>query len=201
MAREKDYKEIRKKILESLEKAINQGSWESSDSLFIRNIGKRLIEIHSRAAKALSVNEAPLSVAAAKNRIEQDGHIRVYISIYQADGINLESWRTTIKGLTEYTISRPIYKQEAHIKSLMGAKIDSQCSAYVCVDVKESDIVPAHAGKPIQDKFGHELLTLREGSVKLENIVEFVHQGRVYNLAQDELVSAISSEKRWNSFA
>ncbi len=183
-----DYIEIRNKLLEAFDKAIAEGNWEVS--LFFRNVEKRLRELREFVATELVESEDNKLASAIKKRsnFNQENYLQVCISIYQAEGDNLERWKNAIKALAGHSISRPVYRLEDHAQAMIRGKADTKREAYVIVCVKNTDIIQPYAGKIMEDRFGHELLTLKEGCVKLEHIIEFVHENKRYSFDDGELV-------------
>ncbi|GAG15177.1 unnamed protein product, partial [marine sediment metagenome] len=114
------------------------------------------------------------------------GYIKVYISLYQAQGSNLAIWQNMLKSLAQYSVTRPVYADEAHIRELVRSKPDPDKQAYAVVAIKEDDIM--HLTKPAVDQFGHELLTLKEGAVQLDNIIEFVHANQKHYLFRNNIL-------------
>lgn len=179
------HQEARDRLVTALDRAINEGQWEGS--LFFRNILKRLHEIREYVVVELSDpqqdTEANVEIANAISKQEQ-GYQKVYIAIYQAQGDRLAGWTNAVSKLSDYYISRPAYQIEDHVREMVNAK-RSRNDAYVAVWVRQEDILGTNK---TQDRWGHELLTLREGSVKVENIIEFVHDNYRYSLMENKLV-------------
>lgn len=185
-------KEIRDRLLEAVDKAITEGSWETS--LFFKNIKKQLLEIREFIVTELAEEgeETPTATIDPDHHThaleEREGYERVYVTLYQTDSARLERWLSTIKMLTGgHSVSRPAYRNEADVEEVIRIK-QSKSDAYVMVWVKQSDIIPSYSGAPLKDKWQHELLTLKEGGIKLENIIEFRHDGKTYHLRGDTLV-------------
>lgn len=179
------HQEARERLVNALDKAINEGQWEGS--LFFRNILKRLHEIREYVVAELSDPEqdagANAGVADTIAKQEQ-GYQKVYIAIYQAQGDRLSGWTNAVSKLSDYYISRPAYQIEDHVREMVNAK-RSRNDAYVAIWVHQEDILTTNK---TLDRWGHELLTLREGSVKVENIIEFVHDNYKYSLVGNKLV-------------
>jgi Dot/Icm secretion system protein IcmQ len=179
------HQEARDRLVSALDKAINEGSWEHS--LFFRNILKRLHEIRGYVIAELS--DAPemsvVDTAAMDATLrEEQGYRRAYIAIYQAHGDRLEGWTNAVSKIGDYYISRPAYLVEDHVREMVRAK-RSRNDAYVAVWVHKEDIL---ATNNTQDRWGHELLVLREGSIKVENIIEFVQDNYRYSLIGNKLI-------------
>lgn len=182
--------EIRDRLLAAIDKAIAEGSWEAS--LFFKNILKQLLEIREYVAVEFTEKgeQAPtLTNIPQRQEVPQarEGYERLYIAVYQTEPGRLERWLSAIKMLVGYSVSRPVYRTEVDIQEMIRNK-KSRSDAYVTVWIKQSDIIPPYSGAPLKDKWEHELLTLKEGCFKLENVIEFVHEEKHYFLHGDELV-------------
>ena len=187
-----EYTDIKNTVLAALDKAIADGDWEGS--LFFQNIGKKLQEVRDHVAHKLDEEEkAEHSENLATLPETKAGQQKIYISLYQADGNNLDRWQNTVKALGKHNISRPVYVEEEHIRSMIRAKTDAKREAYVVAHVTETCILPPHPGVPTEDKFGHQLLSLKERSIELNNILEFVHCDVRYRLAEGKLVEMAAS--------
>jgi intracellular multiplication protein IcmQ len=178
--------EVNRQLVDVLDELLVAGNWEAS--LFLRAAGKQIHELRDRANQLLI--EVTGDIATQKNNaaLEKADHIKAYVSLYQNEGTNLTKWYQMIKALTEHSVSRPVYRQEEQVKTLIRSKADAQHEGFVVAFIKESDVLQMPFGKTAVDRFGNELLTLRPGAVKLENIIEFVHNQQSYLLQENGLV-------------
>jgi Dot/Icm secretion system protein IcmQ len=178
------HKEAKDILVNAIDKVITEGNWEGS--LFFRNILKRLEKLREFVITELSDTEeqAAEDIVEQENLKEQQGYKKVYIAIYQAKGEQLAGWFTAVKNLDEYYVSRPAYLHENHAQEMINAK-RSRNDAYVAVWIHQDNIL---ATDKMHDKLGHELLTLREGSINVENIIEFVHDKNRYCFTENKLV-------------
>lgn len=169
--------DLSKRLVDILSNLLGAGNWETS--LFLKNAKKRICELREEAQNLveLNINVGPmLTVAQQLAKKLPPGIIKVYISIYQSDSANLQSWLHTVKTLAIYNVTRPTYKNEQQIREMIGSKADIQRHAYAEVLINELDIIPIDP-LPV-DSLGHELLILKEGSVHLQNIIGFVHANK-----------------------
>jgi len=173
----KKYETLNRELIEALENLLSKGDWEAT--LFLQVNKKRIEDLRSRAQKLLDeVASKSENQKSAVIRKLPAGYKVFYISLYQVDVDNLAKWQNTIKALEKHSVSRPIYASEEHIRTWVRNKTDPAREAYVVAHVKESDIARPLLGKPVKDRFDHELITLKEGSIRLANIIEFVHNGK-----------------------
>jgi intracellular multiplication protein IcmQ len=192
MASEDELKRINKILKSLLQELLQTGNWEAS--LFLRTTYKKLAALYEKAdslSKQLESDQKLLNKDAWK---EEQGYIKVYVSLYQSDPYNLQKWQNTLKNIREYSVNRPIYLAEEHVQEMIRSKQASPNEGYVIIYIKKNDIIPAYAGKMVEDKWGHELLTLRDNSLSPNNIIEFVHQGRRYSFQEGELLLKISNK-------
>jgi Dot/Icm secretion system protein IcmQ len=184
----RDALEIGKKLKDILDNILTVGEWDSS--LFLRNVAVKLRGLRDKIEKLCQTNEgkvAGISQDSTVRRKAPPGYIPVFILLYQVDSSNLPSWYSSIKNLSEYSVSRPAYKDESHIQEFIRTKTTGiEHNGYVIVNVKEQDFYQI---EPQVDFLGHPLVSLKEGAVKLENIVEFIHANKShYAIRDNELV-------------
>lgn len=188
MASKEQLKQISEKLAALLRDLIETGNWEAS--LFLRTAYKRFKELHDEAVKLSKKFDRVSGPSADKlhrDKLKQ-GYILVYVSIYQSDPLNMIKWENTLKTIREYSITRPIYSSKAHVEEAIRSKQGSFNEGYVSVYIKKEDVIPPYAGKKVEDRWGHELLTLRDGSLLPINILEFVHNDRKYEFLNRKLV-------------
>ncbi len=179
------HQEARDILVNALDKVINKDGWDSS--LFFRNTLKRLLELREYVITELSPPQEQIleDIAAMDGALKQEqGYKKVYIEIYQAQGDRLEGWINAVKKLGDYYVSRPAYQVEDHVRELITSK-RSRNDAYVAVWIHQENILSMDK---MRDRLGHELLSLREGSIKVENIIEFVHDKNRYRLIENKLI-------------
>ncbi len=187
MAAQEQYKEITDQVAKLLKDLLATGNWEAS--LFLRTAYKKIYELYEEAlslSAQLGKNTTPEFEKVHQERLNQ-GLVLVYISIYQSDPLNLSKWETTLKSIREYSITRPVYGQQDHVEEAIRSKPGAINEGFVTVYIKKEDIIPPYAGKKVEDRWGHELLTLRDGSLLPSNILEFVHQGKKYEFKNGKL--------------
>ncbi|MBA2654546.1 MAG: Dot/Icm secretion system protein IcmQ [Gammaproteobacteria bacterium] len=187
MASREHYKEITDKLIELLQDLLASGNWEAS--LFLRTAHKKYQDLLDQAlalSQQIESNHIKYKDEEYQLKIKQ-GFISVYVSIYQSDPFNMMKWETTLKSIKEYSINRPIYRTQEHIEEMLRSK-NSPNEGYVSILIQPSDIIRPYTGKIIEDRWGHELLTLRENSLVSHNILEFVHHGRRFLFKKGKLL-------------
>jgi len=174
-------------ILQALNEAIEKGPWEHN--LFFRGIGKKLRDARDRFQRELGLDELLKTeeIQINANAADQQ-YTEVYISLYQSEGANMQRWASVIGSLVGHSISRPVYKAEEDIQAAIRAKDYKLNDGYVAARVKSNLILSPYGDKPPLDRFGRELLILREDAVQLENILYFVHVSGRYTLSKGTLI-------------
>jgi intracellular multiplication protein IcmQ len=176
-------------ILKALNDAIEKGPWEKSN--FLKVIGKNLTDVRDDFLNQLGASSHAQLKAESHlaNRIAlRSGQQEIYISLYSADGTNIQSWEKIVINLPRQMISRPIYADEADIKALLKTKENKQNEAYVAIYINQFDILPLSADKAPVDKLGKTLLSLKDKTLSLDNISRFVHASGVYRYERGRLV-------------
>ncbi|MBX9702616.1 MAG: Dot/Icm secretion system protein IcmQ [Silvanigrellaceae bacterium] len=177
-------------ILKALDDAIETGPWEESN--FLRVIGKNLKEIRSNFADHLA-NEGK-TVSSTQNKANQtleSGQKKVFVSLYSFEGNNLQSWERILANLPRQMISRPIYENEEHLKFLIKSKENKVNEAYVAIHINPQDILSLSVDKTPIDKFGKPLLSLKDRSLDLDNVLYFVHFSGNYHYIKGRLVKVM----------
>lgn len=182
-----DEKKANLEILKSLDEALEKGPWESS--LFLKGIGKKLKDIRDKFKDEMGLEEA--KIANLTQSSTEIPLVEVYVSLYQSEGNNIRKWHSVVATLVGHSVSRPVYKKEQDIVNALKAKDYKVNDAYVVVKIKPEHILLPADDRPTVDREGRELLTLREGAIKLNNIVRFVHISGEYKLIENALVKQI----------
>jgi intracellular multiplication protein IcmQ len=200
MASSPSNEEIEKALifLRTLDETIQQGPWE--DSLFLRGIGKKLREIREKYVTDLGIADilaetSTLITTAPQTSLDTES-IEVYVTLYQAEGNNLRKWTTIVAAIAQLSITRPVYASEEDVISAIRTKDYKVNDAYVAVKVGKGDILKPVEGKAPVDRYGHELLVLRENAIRLENVTRFVHLSGQYQFTRGALIKLTETEKK-----
>lgn len=179
---------IGKELVSVLQNVLNQTGWESS--LFLKTIYKKLQQLLSEAEEVIgeSEGENDAGISGAKNqKILKEGFVQIYVLLYQFEGSKMQNWLYAIKNLLGHTTTRSAYKNEKEVQEFIRSKKQTDRYGYAIVNLHQSNIYIVDP-KPM-DILNHELLTLKEGSITLDNIVGFVHGNkRYYDFQGDNLV-------------
>lgn len=175
---------IARDLIQALNKLLDAGDWDTT--LFLKANKKRLLDLRGRAEAVLEQIAVQKATQKIKTREAPPGCKMVYVSLFQAESTNLVKWQNIIKTLEKYSASRPVYLEEEHVRALIRNKADPTKEGYVVTYVREKDIVKPYLGKKIQDRYGHELITLREFAIHLDDIVEFVHANKRYQYSSEK---------------
>lgn len=167
-------------ILKALNDALEEGPWDESN--FLKVIGKNLRDIRDRFESQLSTaGESEEHMANLASRIAlRSGQREVFVALYSSGGGQLASWERILSNLPRQMISRPIYANEKDVKEMIGSKENKLNEAYVSIYVHQNDLLPVDSEKTPVDKLGKPLLTLKDKSLKLDNINRFVHVSGIY---------------------
>lgn len=178
-------------ILKALDETIATGPWEESN--FLRVIGKNLREIRENFAKQLGgdlrMQEKYKTESNLANRIAlRAGQQEVFIALYSTEGTNMQAWERILANLPRQMISRPIYADEKDVQYSIKAKANKANEAYVAIYIDQNDLLTVAQDKIPMDKHGRPLLSLKDRSLNLENIIRFVHLSGVYRYSKGRLV-------------
>lgn len=175
-------------VLKSLNEAITTGPWDKSN--FLKAVGKNITQIRDDFLKKIGRDPAAeqASIEAASKAWQQGEQQEVYISLYSANGSDLANWERIIINLPRQSISRPIYALEEDLVNVIRHKDNKVNEGYVAIRIKKTNILELGQDKTSYDKFGKELLNLKDKTILLENITRFVHSSGVYHLEKNRLV-------------
>jgi len=179
-----------REILDALDKAIGKGPWEESN--FLRLFGKKLQKIRDEFATEMTRSEMTLAATSEANQARQDlirsGQRQVFIALYSAEGVQLQSWERIIANLSRQILSRPIYAEERDVQFFIKSKENQFNEAYIAIYVNTDDILTLAADKIARDKFGKPLMTLKDRALNNDNIGHFVHNALHYKYTKGRLV-------------
>jgi intracellular multiplication protein IcmQ len=176
-------------ILKALNEAIEKGPWEVT--VFFQAMRNKLVEIRDRFKQDVNledIDETTNSGTLFDRIAKRSGITEVYILLYNADGGNLAKWENILRTISNHTVSRPIYNHEKNARSALRAAATKQNEAYISVFVPEEDILPTQADRKSHDRYGHEILNLKEGAIKADNIHQFIHVSGRYDYDNNKLV-------------
>jgi hypothetical protein len=111
--------------------------------------------------------------------IESDEKI-VYVYLFNAHGNLIHSWQNMLipKVFYEYSVNRPIYAEKDDIESMIKAKSNRTQHGYLAIAIKELDILKVD--EVSKDAYGNVIFKIREGSLRFDRVVSFVHNGIEY---------------------
>jgi intracellular multiplication protein IcmQ len=173
-------------MIQAFDRVLTAGDWEST--LFLRNTVKPLKNMRTEAwelRERLLGRERPTDIQAPQLTA---GMIRVYIAIFQYKAQNAKDWEAQLRSLPHYILGRPIYREELAVQQAVRAKLIQTSDAYVCVGIEEKAIQTGEFHPTQLDKQGNTLVQLAAGSVKSENILEFVYQDKRYYFVEGKLI-------------
>ncbi|CAL7959950.1 IcmQ [Gammaproteobacteria bacterium] len=191
--------EIAKKTMETIDSLLATGDWESS--VFLKASAVKLRELRVEAQRLSLLGEqirqeqrvATVADKTIQRRAVPPGYSQVFILLYQVDSTNLQGWYRTIRTLTDYSVTRPAYKDEAHAREFIRSKTSGiERNGYAVVNIKSDDFY--NVEQPSVDACGHQLFVLKENSIKLENIVEFVLANKHHYAIRDEALFLLEEE-------
>lgn len=170
-------------VIKAVDRIEASGDWQQS--AFLKNSFDSLKKCRDQA------QELYMQLT-GKNLLQQDMKVlsanqtRCFISLYQSQGHDLKQWALQLMSIENHIVGRPIYRNEDDVQKVMRLKLSQTQEAYAVLAVENHKII--EQGKKRVDRIGNELLTLPAGSVKTENVLEFVHLGRRYMLNKGVLV-------------
>lgn len=162
---------------------------ECDEALRVKfEVGDKFRFVRERLKEILSYLESNQAMAATvKLDVKlnlQENEVLVYVYLFNAKGVVLRNWINMLsaKVFYEYSVNRPIYANKNEIDAMLRTKKDKPQHAYLAVAVQKTDILQSAS----QDG---SLIKVKEGSLKLDRLISFFHNGNEYTLsAEGELV-------------
>lgn len=174
-------------VIDTVDQIMAAGNWQTS--LFLRNTAKPLLAVREQA---LQIKAELLGSHAEVNQeldvVPEDTQL-VYLSLFQTTGDNLQQWALQLASINTNLLGRPVYEREEDVQKMINRKQQRSSEAYVIVAIKKTDIQNDGYQAPRQDRHGNPVLSLKAGSIKADNIVGFVHQGKQYRFINNRLIS------------
>ena|SRR3990167_569389 len=120
----------------------------------------------------------------SKGKTITEDEILVYVYLYNAQGLLFKTWQKMVSAevLYEYSVNRPVYAEHSQVESFIRNKSNKAQHAYLTIAIKKQDILLSAEKEPLKDPLGHTLLKVREGSLHVDRIISFVHNGLTYIL-------------------
>ncbi|MDX1901821.1 MAG: type IVB secretion system protein IcmQ [Gammaproteobacteria bacterium] len=153
-------------------------------------VGNRFIFVRNGLQALLSELEACHPILSAESKKEEvtstSQLATVYIYLYNAQGIQVRTWAAllTPKALYEHSVNRPVFFDKKSVEDVLRSKSNVAQHAYLTMHIAEDDIIP-----PLPEESGIPAIKVREGSLKLEQLISLTHNGQEYILdVQGELV-------------
>lgn len=175
--------EQKDKILQLIRSAVEKdnelrASYQIGDKF--RFIREKLAALTTRVEEGLQELEA---VEEKKSDVVAEDEQVVYVYLFNAHGLSFKSWQ---KFLTpgvfyEHSVNRPIYTDKNLIEAFIRSKPSKALHGILTVIIKKQDIlaVPADSEVP-KDAIGGELIKIKEGSLKFDRMVSFIHVEKEY---------------------
>lgn len=186
---------LNKKLVEILDDIIEKGNWENT--LFLQATGKKLRDFRERLKNELEFpreteNIEPTLIHRYSQKSKSAKSIEknqlAFILIYCSEGNALKQWENVINSLATHSMTRPIYKNEADVQSVIKHKSNKQNDGYIALAISEKDISEPFNNKSPVDRHGNELIVLKEGAVRPENIEYFIHLDKYYIIQNKKLI-------------
>lgn len=108
----------------------------------------------------------------------QADEVVVYVYIFNAQGVLVPTWRKMVHPsvMYEYSVNRPIYRDQSEIDAIIRTKSEKQQHAYFAIAVKKENI--------LGDAQGHALVRVKEGALSHNRILFFRHNENDYRVSE-----------------
>lgn len=179
------YIEFCQTIIATIDEVLQAGDW--NDSFFLKNTVKPLRELREKAILVLSQIDTTALPDEIQERTLSEDSLLAYVSMFLSDGLNMAKWEMQLRSLERYLIGRPVYQNEADVKTMIRGKVNPDCEAYAIVAVSKKDVQDFLHQAQRKDRNEKPLMSLKQGAIKSDNIIEFVHRGKHYYFVNNRL--------------
>lgn len=126
---------------------------------------------------------------------ESEDFQKLFIYLYSSDGKKIDSWQRVVANIDKQFISRPIYLEEADVQhAVLHAPVTFN-AGYVAIWVDKNFInIVLDEDKP-KDKYGRELVSLKDNAIILEKIDYFWNNFVQYHWLKDKLIFSKQVER------
>jgi hypothetical protein len=176
-------KEKKEKLLQLVRDAVDQDKtlrekFQVGDKF--RFIRERLQALLGRVEESLSTIEAE---AVEKNQTLSEDELLVYVYLYNAQGLVLQTWHKMLKPQVfyEYSVNRPIYQDKTHVEAFIRSKPNKVQHGFLTVIIKKADILIVNADTA-KDALSNPLVKVRENSLKFEKLLHFTQGDLEYTV-------------------
>jgi Dot/Icm secretion system protein IcmQ len=173
-----------------LDDLLTPAKWEGSTLLqaALQQLRKAYDRLRA-SEQEFSVIEAAKLAREAAEVAKRANMTQVFISLYQADGFNMQKWAALLNAIAESSLSsRPVYRLEPDVCTTIRMKEQKQNEGYAAIYVSPNAILPVASGQAALDKQGHELVFIKEGALRPENMIYFCHISGRYVLKENILI-------------
>lgn len=178
-------------LMRSLDNLVEQSPWENSQ--FLRSVGKKIRDMRDELQYKIESKISEHKQTNEKNDVahriaKRTGMIEVYVSLYCSEGGKLRKWESVLAMLKTTLNSRPIYRYEKDVKSMIRAKARPENEAYCKLFISEAHLATHYTGAALTDKHGHEIIILKQSVFDPEDITSFIHNAQEYKYRQGRLL-------------
>ncbi|OGT45596.1 MAG: hypothetical protein A3E83_04065 [Gammaproteobacteria bacterium RIFCSPHIGHO2_12_FULL_41_20] len=151
-------------------------------------MGDKFRFIHDRLHALLKKLQEELTMVETAKKLAlqkiDEGDILVYVHIYNTQGSTFSTWQKMLLPslFYEYSINRPIYSKKEYIEALLHAKNPRIQHAYLTIAVNPDAVFQSDENTAPKDAIGNPLIKVKEGSLRLEKLATFTHEGQNYSI-------------------
>lgn len=183
-----DKSESREKLLSILRDALKQ----DADLRTQLQMGDKFRFVRDKLQALLTSVEEELTILKAETEqpevVVSEDDVNVYIYLFNSQGLDMQSWRKMVSPdvFYEYSVNRPIYSDKEHIDKFIATKPTRTQHGYLAVSIKKDMILPVDdKNKETKDAIGNVLIRVKEGALKINRVVAFVHNNIEYNVSPE----------------
>ncbi|EKD70127.1 MAG: IcmQ [uncultured bacterium] len=177
-----NHNELKEKILYLAKEAVEQDKTLRQEM----QVGEKFRFIRDRLGALFSHIDLTLKEMQKKSEIKPDqlaeDEVIVYVYLFNAHGLTFQNWYKMLNPnvFYEYSVNRPIYADKANIEAFIRSRSNKVQHGYLAVAIKKEHILKTI--EPLKDVIGNPVIKVKEGSLKIERLINFTHNGKRYRL-------------------
>lgn len=179
--------ELTRAIIATVDAVMAAGHWKHSP--FLRDTVKPLLDLQQQAQAMQTQLLRDQGEEAPEAYVLKGDEVKVYISLYQAEGHDMKQWELQLRSIDSYMMGRPIYKNEEEVRNLVRQKVVQTSEAYAVAVVPSSRLLANEFSAKKVDRRGCELLVVEALALKPSDVIEFVHLNKRYHFYKQTLVA------------
>lgn len=175
------------KFIKAFKKITNDDIWQSTE--FLKIMQQNLVAILADFQVKINYdNYLKKTILPSRHGSKQlrKKQLKLYIALFNTQCEDFQKWYLIIKAVINAKVNWPIYQNKEDLLSLYATKDNTYNHGYLEIYLDESSVNTNAV--PKQDKLGAALTSIIDGSIRSEDVVQFVHENNIYVINKNQLI-------------